>query len=174
MYFVCTLHIWNSCILLHWHFMLPCNRKCCFLMFVSGGFVAESANSQIIFWESTIVLWGQNCILSKGVWLASWDQITVSVQSTGSSFPLGMKHNCVSCGRRKQNCKSLLCVEDLCLSCCLSTVNIWVWTAETKSFILVQEGKCSDKSSLAKITLQLSAPNPLSHKNESEFSTLPQ
>ena len=57
--------------------------------------VVECGNSQIVFRECTFVLLGcsdwQNCRLSKWVWLASWDQITVSVQRTGSSSQLGMK-----------------------------------------------------------------------------------
>lgn len=117
----------------------------------------------------------QNCILSKWVWLASWDQITVSVQRTGSSSQLGMKHNCVYLVLGDKRIANLYFV--------LRT-NAWavpwvLWTSQSelqkqKSFMLVQGRKMQWQELLWEITLQSSAPNPLSHINESGFSTLPQ
>lgn len=56
---------------------------------------------------------------------------------------------------------------------------VWMpWTLESEvqkqqSFMLVQQGGIQRQEVLWKTTLQSPAPNPLSHKNESEFTTLP-
>lgn len=54
---------------------------------------------QVCFGEcvTLLLVWSdwQRSVLSKRVWLASWDRNTLCVQRTGSSSQLGMKHNCV-------------------------------------------------------------------------------